>query len=1042
MSLPLVSCCCLTYGRIDRLQEALACFLAQDYAGPKELVILNSLPDQTLSFSHPEVRIVNLPKRPLNLGATRNLAVSECRGEIILPYDDDDIYLPQFIRAHEFRAEDQWVQVVPAWQSHGGKLKGVARGGFPIQVGFRKKAWEQIGGYPQKNSGEDQDFRDSLNKLPGRRIEGSSWQAVFGYGWGNGVWHISGAGEDRPGQSTGWEKSELNIKRGISEGRIPRGKIDLQPVVRDWQAQADRLNTASASDLLVVLNVVDRDFEQAQDLLRWQNDLGASRKFPLLLASNRTANLDALEAIAASSFSVVGKFLYEENEPPIIPGNYSSIVRRQNAGFRLVAREAAKHGLPWLWLESDAVPLKKDWLTTLLQAYKSAGKPFFGPYVAPGHINGLSIYPPNPEWHAPKISEAVFKAWDIIAGPQIVPRAHRANELMPHHWGDTANGVRVNSKQHLESLAPGRAVLFHRCKDGSVLRILRDSVNAPRPHTPRLRNLPVNASIRPAGPKEAPGFNAASGPNVAPGPNAASGTKAAPAAKLAHAFVQLGRFGDIINILPLLKWHADQAGAPVHLVVAETYLDVVSGVSYVRGHGFPGAFEDLHLGEAWALERFERITTTQVYGRKLVYGRVAGSFCKEAWARAGHLDKFGTLPLVFDRRDPVREEQLWQRTMREQRGRPDRPTILISLGGFSSPFPHADALWNRMQRKFAASCNVIDLRRVKAAAIFDLLGLFDRAAALVAIDTATLHLARASEVPLIALITDGPTPWHGSVPKKEAKLSLKYGEYLGRAQEVDLVLEGLVGQGRAADFGQIQFPAPHRDSRKEFVLTYSEYSSTNPETNRRNLLARKTRDSIQLTCPNWKILPVQDNQLPRLFQDSTGRFLPYVRDLIHRGLAGMQDSDYLVITNTDTCLGEDLPDRIGQLRQNNQPGAMHRRDFGRLLNPLSPREVRKGASYCGWDLFAFSKQWWGEFGKEFPDMLLGAEAWDALLARLILSHGGVELDGFIYHERHASVWEDSRNRTTSLSQRHNRKLAVEFLRKRGINPATIGIVGV
>jgi cellulose synthase/poly-beta-1,6-N-acetylglucosamine synthase-like glycosyltransferase len=39
---PPVSCFCLTYGRPCLLEEAIHSFLQQDYAGPKEMIVLNA----------------------------------------------------------------------------------------------------------------------------------------------------------------------------------------------------------------------------------------------------------------------------------------------------------------------------------------------------------------------------------------------------------------------------------------------------------------------------------------------------------------------------------------------------------------------------------------------------------------------------------------------------------------------------------------------------------------------------------------------------------------------------------------------------------------------------------------------------------------------------------------------------------------------------------------------------------------------------------------------------------------------------------------
>jgi glycosyltransferase involved in cell wall biosynthesis len=54
MSLPLISAKCITYGRVNTLEEALHSFLQQDYPGKKELIIVNDgkytckiIPDRT-----------------------------------------------------------------------------------------------------------------------------------------------------------------------------------------------------------------------------------------------------------------------------------------------------------------------------------------------------------------------------------------------------------------------------------------------------------------------------------------------------------------------------------------------------------------------------------------------------------------------------------------------------------------------------------------------------------------------------------------------------------------------------------------------------------------------------------------------------------------------------------------------------------------------------------------------------------------------------------------------------------------------------------
>lgn len=92
--LPKVSAFCATYGRPFCLEEAIYSFLKQDYAGEKELVVLNDLEDQCLFFDHPEVKIINSKKRITPLSEKFNQCISYCTGEYIFVWEDDDIYLP------------------------------------------------------------------------------------------------------------------------------------------------------------------------------------------------------------------------------------------------------------------------------------------------------------------------------------------------------------------------------------------------------------------------------------------------------------------------------------------------------------------------------------------------------------------------------------------------------------------------------------------------------------------------------------------------------------------------------------------------------------------------------------------------------------------------------------------------------------------------------------------------------------------------------------------------------------------------------------
>lgn len=92
---PLVSCIMPTYNRRAFVPLALACFSHQTYPR-RELVIVDdgSDPIGDLLQDIPDVRYVRLQRRH-TIGAKRNIACREARGEVIAHWDDDDWYGPE-----------------------------------------------------------------------------------------------------------------------------------------------------------------------------------------------------------------------------------------------------------------------------------------------------------------------------------------------------------------------------------------------------------------------------------------------------------------------------------------------------------------------------------------------------------------------------------------------------------------------------------------------------------------------------------------------------------------------------------------------------------------------------------------------------------------------------------------------------------------------------------------------------------------------------------------------------------------------------------
>lgn len=193
------------------------------------------------------------------------------------------------------------------------------------------------------------------------------------------------------------------------------------------------------------------------------------------------------------------------------------------------------------------------------------------------------------------------------------------------------------------------------------------------------------------------------------------------------------RNGDIIVLLPLLKRLAEQRKAPVPMVVAPECRSLLEGVSYVEA-----VDENAPAPQNGAIH-------AGVFHRGLVPTTVPNGFAELAWHRLGHKWD-ATLPLVFDRRDKRREARLAKYVFRT-----DKPKLLLKLKGNSSPLEDADTWERRFLATFCDQAEVVCLDRFKADRIYDLIGLMDRAACMVTVDTSTLWLAHASKCPTIAL---------------------------------------------------------------------------------------------------------------------------------------------------------------------------------------------------------------------------------------------------------------------------------------------------
>lgn len=243
-SYPPVSCLCLTYARPALLEEAIHSFLQQQYAGPKELLVVNDYEWQQLELDHPEVRIVNLPKRLRTVGEKMNLAVALAAHDLLFVWDDDDVYLPHrlALSVEHCTSDRGFFKPDAAWVWDSGTLRGPVGNLFHAASCWTRALFDAVGGYAAEGTGYDWEFETRIARaFPGATTPYAIRPEMiyYIYRWGGtGSYHMSAFGEYRPGENVGHQEVEAYVRRSAAAGDTRHGRITLAP---RWQRDYRRV---------------------------------------------------------------------------------------------------------------------------------------------------------------------------------------------------------------------------------------------------------------------------------------------------------------------------------------------------------------------------------------------------------------------------------------------------------------------------------------------------------------------------------------------------------------------------------------------------------------------------------------------------------------------------------------------------------------------------------------------------------------------------------------------------------------------------------
>jgi hypothetical protein len=268
------------------------------------------------------------------------------------------------------------------------------------------------------------------------------------------------------------------------------------------------------------------------------------------------------------------------------------------------------------------------------------------------------------------------------------------------------------------------------------------------------------------------------------------------------AWVLLSKHGDIVSCLPILYSEFKATGNKQNLIISSAYLGAIDGVSYIEPFIYPGLSSDLAGAIKWAKKQFDEVVAIQAHGTNFPIQHRTPGFHIDQYLRAGHVSDWDKLPLVFDQRDRRKEYALTSKVV----GRKKEPFILFGDKSVSAPFEFADELFKILTDTFGSTHKIIRLSEVKADRLCDLIGLYDKASALVTVDTVHVHLSKASKVPAFVLARDG---WAGASCSRSFRFYCRYGEWNRRKLKMISELQDCINGQKPIRVHQIKTEFKH-----------------------------------------------------------------------------------------------------------------------------------------------------------------------------------------------------------------------------------------
>lgn len=633
----------------------------------------------------------------------------------------------------------------------------------------------------------------------------------------------------------------------------------------------------------------------------------------------------------------------------------------------MMKREKKTQADAILTFEPDCIPMRPDWIDVLRSEWAKTdglGLDIFG-HAHSNHINGNLVARIGLLRKYPVLNGSGNQGWDAFHGTLLLKIGRDSFSIFQHYRMRGAN----------------RNVVERLRKDGAIPALFH-------------------------GIKKYDGFNAVR-EMIGDGSFQERSKPQPDLRKDQTCIITLGRYGDILNILPLAK-HLNDAGDRPAIMISNRFSDIKPLCDYADFIEFDGDHSEYTEALSIAHADFRRVADAAVYGDGLVIKQPATrSFQEEAYFRAGFHELFTT-----GKADEIKVSKI-------KSDNPHKGKILLFLNGHSSPI---DATTRARIISICEKSNkpFVDMSSVKLPSFSHLETALREASLVITIDTGSLHLCGAVGTPYIALVSDSPTMWHGAHTRGNCIMRARYSQAGKWLPQIKAAIES-------------EWSNKPRISSASYVPPFIGEGA-----HRRNFMAEITRRSAAF-IGGIKSIVVRDEEIEERFTESSGRSLPRIKAVIDAAMKSVGDEP-IIFANTDTCFATNIVDQILSQAIGAPCAWASRRDFKSVQDPIHDSDIGSGIDYVGTDLFMLTKAWWNENRAEYPDeMLIATEGWDSVLRELMRLKGGVKMHNIIYHEMHPSTWENPRNRYRLESQRVSLKAASDWFKGNGLDPKTFGI---